>query len=105
MNKHTSGPWGTEADWIGPIDPTGQVPGVINSVCAIHPIDGPECEDRGEETEANTRLIVAAPDLLEACRKALHLVEENNEEIVHMPGAFGLLADLRAALEKATKGE
>ena len=54
------------------------------------------------EAEANARLIAAAPDLLDACKRALHLVEENNEEIVQMSGSFGLLSDLQAAIAKAT---
>ncbi len=42
----------------------------------------------------------AIPDLLTACKRALHLVEENNAEIVTMVGSFGLLADLEAAIAK-----
>jgi len=41
-------------------------------------------------------------DLLSACRRALHLVEENNEEVTEMVGAFGLHFDLRNAILKAT---
>jgi len=40
-------------------------------------------------------------DLLAACKRALHLVEENNEEIVQMSGSFGLLSDLQSAIAKA----
>lgn len=36
--------------------------------------------------------------LLAAAKRALHLVEENNEEVVKMVGSFGLYADLTAAL-------
>lgn len=43
--------------------------------------------------------------LLAACKKALHLVEENNQEIVEMVTSFGLYADLRAAVAKAEGGE
>jgi hypothetical protein len=35
------------------------------------------------------------------CKRALHLVEENNEEIVMMPGSFGLMLDLSEAIAKA----
>jgi hypothetical protein len=57
-----------------------------------------------DEAMDNAALIEAAPDLLKACKRALHLVEENNEEIVMMAGSFGLLLDLKEAINKA-KGQ
>ena len=51
----------------------------------------------------NARLIAAAPDLLEACEKALEVINQNipNETEVAVPGIGPLL---RAAITKA-KGE
>jgi hypothetical protein len=46
----------------------------------------------GDEARAENKL------LREACKRALHLVEENNEAIVQMSGSFGLLSDLQAAI-------
>lgn len=51
---------------------------------------------------AKDNLIAAAPDLLEACRKALHLIEKNNnEQTVHLSEYFDLLLDLSKAIAKA----
>ncbi len=51
----------------------------------------------------NGRLRAQRDALLAACKRALHLVEENNEEVVKMVGAFGLLADLEATITLAEK--
>ena len=47
------------------------------------------------------RLRALATRLAVSCRQALHLVEENNEEVVQMVGSFGLLSDLQSALAEA----
>ncbi len=55
--------------------------------------------------EARALLIVRAVNahaaLVAACKRALHLVEENSEEIVQMVGAFGLWAFLKEAITLA----
>lgn len=52
----------------------------------------------GEEMEANARLISAAPDLLEACKKALELVNKTLPKDTYL----GLLkSDLLNAIHKA----
>jgi len=59
--KHTPGPWVTDSDTgreyvLAP--PLDENEGGATIICSM-----------GLESEANTRLIAAAPDLLEACRQ------------------------------------
>ncbi len=70
--------------------------GQSNSVLAAR-------ESLNAALKAARTAIASTTDLLAACRKALFLVEENNEEIVHMVGSFGLLADLQAAIAKGDR--
>jgi hypothetical protein len=58
-------------------------------------------DEDGIEGGKLANLFAAAPSLLAMCKRALHLVEENNEEIVMMPGSFGLMLDLSEAIAKA----
>jgi len=53
------------------------------------------------------RLLEERRELLAACKRALHLVEDedNNPLIVQMAGSFGLLLDLQTAVRNAERGE
>lgn len=53
--------------------------------------------------EANARLIIAAPDLLEALCTALPFVEDHEDSNVYKAGAVArAVREIRAAIEKAT---
>ncbi len=91
MTPAITGPWDTRE---GPnstavYGPT--VRGCAELICRCTSYDHAE----------RARQIAALPDLLAACKRALHLVEENNEEVVKMVGAFGLYADLKTAIDLA----
>jgi len=62
MNKFTPGPWVADGRDISP-ESNQEL-----SICAVMPIDlgGEKGWHDGKETEANARLIAAAPDLLES---------------------------------------
>lgn len=103
MNNHTPGPWEAVDNPDDKLKEIGMAAVIVNKtgniVCYVfHDENG---KPDMTETMANADLIEAAPDLLEACKRALHLVEENNEEIVMMAGSFGLLLDLKEAINKA----
>ena len=73
-NKHTKGPWRTEA-----YGDEFEVIGFPTWLCERHRIRGEWtvasvddlCGDHPEEAEANARLIAAAPELLDACKRLL----------------------------------
>lgn len=52
-----------------------------------------------EELEANARLIASAPELLEACKEALNVLEEFGY------GTTGEAIKVKQAIAKAEKGE
>lgn len=83
--KHTPGPWKLDGVWGLVIGPKGQ------EICAIH-ARLPEVPT--EQAKENARLIAAAPDLLEACRKLLAFLEST---IIKGPA----VDELRAAIDKA----
>ena len=113
-DKHTPGPWmwGTEFSKLGRGDE--EIPKFAN--CCLCGPDGqdiiPIRIDHGEPlwdidpgawngvfpTKADRDLIAAAPDLLEACRKAL------SEYSTHDQGTIDTRMALRAAIAKATGG-
>lgn len=108
MSKHTPGPWTYQParNYEGfSIAPRGTLP----TLAAVQmPHGNPRLINITAfnfpgETEANARLIAAAPDLLAACKRAFALIddEENNKQIVQMSGSFGLWGALLAAIEKA----
>lgn len=66
--KHTPGPWKFEDEYVRA--PGGDA------------VADPYCQataEWGEEMEANARLISAAPELLEACKKAVSLIDRGYE--------------------------
>ena len=59
MSNHTPGPWYVGGDMVWSFDDDGEIAVVIR----VH--------ERDQEFEANSRLIAAAPDLLEALEDLL----------------------------------
>lgn len=87
--KHTPGPW--VKDRHGQLrSPQGKQVGVWDA--------GIAWVQRDEESEANARLIAAAPDLLEALKQAVDREEYGKEEGDEVPQ---WLLDARAAIAKA----
>lgn len=66
--KHTPGPW--HLRYNGKHDGDRSVVGRSRDICAM---DGGPSDDM--ETLANARLIAAAPELLEACKAGLAMLE------------------------------
>lgn len=67
MSNYTPGPWRVKPNSVGgpTVGPEGSV------VADIRTYGGPHVGGRQHpQTDANARLIAAAPDLLEACRAA-----------------------------------
>jgi hypothetical protein len=101
MDKHTPGPWMTDADWMTD-EPVVRTPDgdVIAACCAL--LEG--------EAPANARLIAAAPDLLEACRAMLQAADELMTEFISKKRAtnWGVvnsaMVGAGAAIRKATEG-
>lgn len=70
----TPGPWVLDGNWIGTESPDGV--GIHDSIAALHAMDpvlgddgGFEDFDFGPITEANGRLMAAAPNLLSSCKE------------------------------------
>lgn len=94
MSKHTPGPWKVAKRRKSYRD--GNM---------MYGIVGPECVSDYEDwgfTEANARLIAAAPDLLDALLSALPFVEDAaDDEIYKSHRVHRVLKEIRAAIEKA----
>jgi hypothetical protein len=93
---HIPGPWHVEQNEDGLV---------------IHSDDGTEiCEVTGqtfdeyaeEETEANAKLIAAAPELLDALKMAECVIENYKDELDEADEDVPALAEIRAAIAKAT---
>jgi hypothetical protein len=84
--SHTPGPWKVEETWSGlkVYGPNRR------SVCLV----SDRFSDGRIETCDNACLIAAAPDLLEACRKAWYVLDD-------IGGHPEMLAIIRAAIAKA----
>ena len=94
-NKHTKGPW--DFEYGVSLRTAWAIEGPNNAL--VWRLDGPAQiaavsagEITDEATEANAALIMAAPELLEACKKAVTCAS--------LPDA--VLDRLRAAIAKAT---
>ena len=80
MSGHTPGPWKVTPDsWV--MTDTNPSQGIAKII--THVVGFPE----------NARLIAAAPDLLEACRKALAILHYHNSNVT--------AASVEAAIAKA----
>ena len=97
MAKHTPGPWKTvsKPDYasyggIGIEQNSGSKD--ENVICEIWPIQTVPTEDA--ESQANSRLIAAAPDLLAALKWVAESASRDNDE-------FGMWAAVDAAIAKA----
>ena len=85
--KHTPGPWAAvKRDWDVEWRVTDNIRGLI---ATLEPRDG--------DTEANARLIAAAPELAESLRRVWAFVENGPDS----DDFFELRAQVRAALGKA----
>src|SRR5687767_11509124 len=98
--KHTPGPWTVEEfnadDLQSPARFNGPVVVYADADCDIHPVADCSCNHtcrESDEAQANARLIAAAPDLLEACKKTLGYLTTR--------GAVPDLERLRQAIAKA----
>lgn len=98
MAGHTPGPW-----IVDPIDKEYVVPAADpggTGICVLSPMDNTdELWKFGAETQANARLIAAAPDLLDALQ-ALTELYNTDEGCRALPEYKGA----RAAIAKATGG-
>ena len=86
MSKHTPAPWYSYCQFVMVRKPEREYlgEGAPETICEMQSSVSPE------ETQANQRLIAAAPTLLEACESALRAIEYN------LPDEF--LPETRAAL-------
>lgn len=106
-NEHTKGPW----VYSPRLDEGYRVHGIEGMVDAIADINE---WHNPEETEANIRLIAAAPALYEACKDALstfcstsyiHKAGKTITSEAFFENAMNSIAILKSALALAEKGE
>ena len=103
MTKHTPGPWQIGYDYDGSISVDSVNPVRINLTTAGTVVIADICEHKDAEhfsSEANARLIAAAPEMLEAlqlCRWHMYEHASNTPD-----NAFEKLC---AAIAKATEGK
>lgn len=102
--KHTPGPWATDGRFIvQEVEGRSFWPGQpFIADCAISGSYKPD-----GTTAANARLIAAAPDLLEACKRALPWVckmiaDGGHKNSVAPNDCIGAMEQLGAAIDKAT---
>jgi hypothetical protein len=84
--KHTEGPW-TATGWQDTVVNDSE-----GNTLALYP--GGDCSL--ETVQANASLIAAAPELYEACRRALDFIDD-----LPIPGNSIILRDLRDVIAKA----
>jgi len=72
MSKHTPGPWTIK--WYTNVFGNRQDIGCEGSIAACGGMDSNRV-DCGPESRANARLIAAAPELLDSCKRLYSLVE------------------------------
>lgn len=109
MNKHTPGPWFSPDGKTIKQDfrPTGltEAAGCIIGSVTGGPTSGPYFIEVAEEVAANTKLIAAAPDLLEALQDLTDDIAErfDMDSPSTNPGIKHCIDAARAAIAKATQ--
>lgn len=94
MSKHTPGPWGQDK-W-GSLQTEGGQDVLLRGITTI----SAGSDERIAEAEANTRLIAAAPELLEALEKAVEPLEMY--KCYGWPDYDGVIRQIKSAIAKAT---
>lgn len=100
MGMHTPGPWWVDASRYGTIYIEANA--VIDKrlqqeICSVGPT-----ESGREQQESNARLIASAPDLLEALKRAIPIMEAEAKRL--FTESFDELDVCREAISKATGG-
>lgn len=82
--KHTPGPWEIDGEYVQQADQTGV------AICDVMNMDegGDKGWYRGPVTQANARLIAAAPELLEALEEAVDLAWFEDSHAVQFDGTI-----------------
>ena len=112
--KHTPGPWKYSFESIDPrwaivTAKSGAIVANVNSETGPDVVSAPVM--RQMPADANAKLISAAPDLLEACKAALHLLQHPRAVTIqdHVTVLYNDARDTRtiidAAIAKATGKE
>jgi hypothetical protein len=97
MSKHTPGPWTKDVSRIFGMTKYGE-----RSVAQIHALrdySGRE-PDLFDETDANMRLIAAAPEILEALKQGVEQLEADYQE-TPLDGHGALIRKFRTVIAKA----
>ncbi|MFA5151122.1 MAG: hypothetical protein WC554_01035 [Clostridia bacterium] len=94
--KHTPGPWVIAWDYDGGIYPLHTNPKAIPNGAAIYK----PCIARAERRQ-DTRLIAAAPELLEACKYALIMCQNGHTAQEY----YDCASKLKSAIAKAERGQ
>ncbi|KAJ16061.1 hypothetical protein [Pseudomonas aeruginosa] len=92
MRKHTPGPWGQDK-W-GSLQTEGGQDVLLRGITTI----SAGSDERIAEAEANTRLIAAAPELLEALRACVSRITDEVADAEFLDE----VEQARAAISKAT---
>ncbi|MBH9442481.1 hypothetical protein ACTMQP_12600 [Pseudomonas aeruginosa] len=92
MSKHTPGPWGQDK-W-GSLQTEGGQDVLLRGITTI----SAGSDERIAEAEANTRLIAAAPELLEALRACVSRITDEVADAEFLDE----VEQARAAIAKAT---
>lgn len=95
--SHTKGPWSVEPHWSGSTSVAQ-----IRSPKRLVSVDCAEGLEPWYDTDANARLIAAAPDLAEAAREALAFIVRDNRDELKLDSHLSRIVErLRSALQKA----
>lgn len=94
MSKHTPGPWNVSEEFDG----TSIKAGMFHVTHTIQACGFHEPDVDKAVTQANARLIAAAPELLEACQALIAYCDKNPP----MGDSLWSVRQIRAAIAKAT---
>jgi len=100
--EHTPGPWQQDWQYIVAPDPDGVHPDIYIAEIAEEDSDGRVASP--EQQEANGRLIVAAPAMLEALRLAQSALNTAPRFRVGDTDSYKIAAQVDKAIEAATAG-